>query len=31
VLGATPSAVKLRAHRAYVALRNALGNLVDRS
>jgi RNA polymerase sigma-70 factor (ECF subfamily) len=31
VLGATPGAVKLRAHRAYVALRNALGNLVDRS
>jgi RNA polymerase sigma-70 factor (ECF subfamily) len=31
VLGATPNAVKLRAHRAYVALRSALGNLVDRS
>jgi RNA polymerase sigma-70 factor (ECF subfamily) len=31
VLGATPSAVKLRAHRAYVALRSALGDVVDRS
>jgi hypothetical protein len=31
VLGATPTAVKLRAHRAYVALRAALGDLVDRS
>jgi RNA polymerase sigma-70 factor (ECF subfamily) len=30
VLGATPGAVKLRAHRAYVALRSALGDLVDR-
>ena len=30
VLGATPTAVKLRAHRAYVALRLALGDLVDR-
>jgi len=30
VLGATPGAVKLRAHRAYVALRLALGDLVDR-
>jgi RNA polymerase sigma-70 factor (ECF subfamily) len=31
VLGATPGAVKLRAHRAYVALRSALGDVVDRS
>src|SRR5262245_28095325 len=31
VLGATPTAVKLRAHRAYVALRSALGDVVDRS
>jgi RNA polymerase sigma-70 factor (ECF subfamily) len=31
VLGITPNAVKLRAHRAYVALRIALGNVVDRS
>ena len=31
VLGATPTAVKLRAHRAYVALRAALGDVVDRS
>jgi RNA polymerase sigma-70 factor (ECF subfamily) len=31
VLGATPGAVKLRAHRAYVALRLALGDLVDRN
>jgi len=30
VLGATPGAVKLRAHRAYVALRLALGDVVDR-
>jgi RNA polymerase sigma-70 factor (ECF subfamily) len=30
VLGATPNAVKLRAHRAYVALRLALGDGVDR-
>jgi RNA polymerase sigma-70 factor, ECF subfamily len=30
VLGATPGAVKLRAHRAYVALRLALGDLADR-
>jgi RNA polymerase sigma-70 factor (ECF subfamily) len=30
VLGATPTAVKLRAHRAYAALRVALGDLVDR-
>jgi RNA polymerase sigma-70 factor (ECF subfamily) len=29
VLGATPGAVKLRAHRAYVALRAALGDVVD--
>ena len=29
VLGATPTAVKLRAHRAYVALRSALGDVVD--
>ena len=29
VLGATPNAVKIRAHRAYVALRSALGNGVD--
>jgi RNA polymerase sigma-70 factor (ECF subfamily) len=31
VLGATPGAVKLRAHRAYVALRSALGDVIDRS
>jgi RNA polymerase sigma-70 factor (ECF subfamily) len=31
VLGATPTAVKLRAHRAYAALRSALGDFVDRS
>jgi len=31
VLGATPNAVKLRAHRAYVALRSALGDVVDRN
>jgi RNA polymerase sigma-70 factor (ECF subfamily) len=31
VLGVTPTAVKLRAHRAYVALRSALGHLIDRS
>ena len=31
VLGATPTAVKLRAHRAYAALRAALGDVVDRS
>jgi RNA polymerase sigma-70 factor (ECF subfamily) len=31
VLGATPTAVKLRAHRAYVALRSALGDVVDRN
>ena len=31
VLGATPSAVKLRAHRAYVALRSALGDSVERN
>ena len=31
VLGATPTAVKLRAHRAYVALRAALGDVVDRN
>ena len=31
VLGATPGAVKLRAHRAYVALRSALGDVVDRN
>jgi RNA polymerase sigma-70 factor (ECF subfamily) len=30
VLGATPTAVKLRAHRAYAALRAALGGLIDR-
>jgi RNA polymerase sigma-70 factor (ECF subfamily) len=30
VLGATPTAVKLRAHRAYAALRVALADLVDR-
>jgi RNA polymerase sigma-70 factor (ECF subfamily) len=30
VLGATPTAVKLRAHRAYVALRSALRHVVDR-
>jgi RNA polymerase sigma-70 factor (ECF subfamily) len=30
VLGATPTAVKLRAHRAYGALRAALGGLIDR-
>jgi RNA polymerase sigma-70 factor (ECF subfamily) len=30
VLGATPVAVKLRAHRAYVALRLALRDVVDR-
>jgi RNA polymerase sigma-70 factor (ECF subfamily) len=30
VLGATPTAVKLRAHRAYAALRSALGAVVDR-
>ena len=30
VLGATPNAVKLRAHRAYVALRLALSDGVDR-
>ena len=30
VLGATPGAVKLRVHRAYVALRLALGDVVDR-
>jgi len=30
VLGATPGAVKLRAHRAYVALRLALGDRADR-
>lgn len=30
VLGATPTAVKLRAHRAYAALRAALSNAVDR-
>jgi RNA polymerase sigma-70 factor, ECF subfamily len=29
VLGATPTAVKLRAHRAYAALRVALGDVVD--
>jgi RNA polymerase sigma-70 factor (ECF subfamily) len=28
VLGATPAAVKLRAHRAYVALRSALGDVL---
>lgn len=31
VLGATPGAVKLRAHRAYVALRLALGAVADRN
>jgi RNA polymerase sigma-70 factor (ECF subfamily) len=31
VLGATPTAVKLRAHRAYAALRAALGDVFDRS
>ncbi|HSF02777.1 MAG TPA: sigma-70 family RNA polymerase sigma factor, partial [Solirubrobacterales bacterium] len=31
VLGTTPNAVKLRAHRAYVALRSALGDGVDRN
>ncbi|MGH7287920.1 MAG: RNA polymerase sigma factor, partial [Myxococcota bacterium] len=31
VLGATPSAVKMRAHRAYAALRLALGDVVDRN
>jgi RNA polymerase sigma-70 factor (ECF subfamily) len=31
VLGATPTAVKLRAHRAYAALRSALGDVVDRT
>lgn len=31
VLGTTVTAVKLRAHRAYVALRAALGSLVDRN
>jgi RNA polymerase sigma-70 factor, ECF subfamily len=31
VLGVTPTAVKMRAHRAYVALRSALRDLVDRS
>jgi RNA polymerase sigma-70 factor, ECF subfamily len=31
VLGATPTAVKLRAHRAYVALRSALGPVFDRT
>jgi len=30
VLGATPTAVKLRAHRAYAALRVALADVVDR-
>ena len=30
VLGATPTAVKLRAHRAYAALRAALGDRIDR-
>jgi RNA polymerase sigma-70 factor (ECF subfamily) len=29
-LGATPTAVKLRVHRAYVALRSALRHVVDR-
>jgi DNA-directed RNA polymerase specialized sigma24 family protein len=29
VLGTTVTAVKLRAHRAYVALRAALGSIVD--
>jgi RNA polymerase sigma-70 factor (ECF subfamily) len=31
VLGATPNAVKLRAHRAYAALRSALGDVIDRT
>jgi RNA polymerase sigma-70 factor (ECF subfamily) len=31
VLGATPNAVKLRVHRAYAALRSALGDVIDRS
>lgn len=31
VLGTTATAVKLRAHRAYVALRAALGDLLDRA
>jgi RNA polymerase sigma-70 factor, ECF subfamily len=31
VLGATPGAVKLRAHRAYAALRSALGDAFDRT
>lgn len=31
VLGTTATAVKLRAHRAYVALRAALGDVVDRN
>jgi RNA polymerase sigma-70 factor, ECF subfamily len=31
VLGTTVTAVKLRAHRAYVALRAALGSVVDRT
>jgi RNA polymerase sigma-70 factor (ECF subfamily) len=31
VLGATPAAVKLRVHRAYLALRSALGDVVDRT
>lgn len=31
VLGTTPNAVKLRAHRAYAALRSALGNVFDRA
>lgn len=31
VLGATPNAVKLRAHRAYAALRAALGDTIDRT
>ena len=31
VLGCTVTAVKLRAHRAYVALRAALGDAVDRN
>jgi RNA polymerase sigma-70 factor (ECF subfamily) len=30
VLGTTATAVKLRAHRAYVALRAALGDIIDR-
>ena len=29
LLGATPGAVKLRAHRAYLALRQSLANLID--